>query len=522
MPDYRKVRPLSARHNRRIAAAPFRIAKPAPEKPVVVHWEKHVSAGLRQEILQQNPSFDFKKLYRALDWWQENNIPLPVKPAVDDYFSHPIKIVSQMLKYAKVDEETIIASVVYPSARARHGLGWDAKKLDAIKQEFGDNVRELAECCLKLRAHQTPRLAQGAAQKLEDHIAGNLLSGLLVTRKSAAVLIRSAQKMDNLEREAKARADGRPGFFPPHIAQKMVEDGETFHAPLAYLAGRGALRYKIRDLCYELSDPEDYKKTCAVIAKATHDIDKHVKDYIKATEERFGWKNGREFSIVARPKSPSSARDKAKRQKLPVEKIKDASGIRFFLHLPVIGERGHVMDFTPEQHKELVKKFEPETFTLVDYFSKEFKEDDDPKQHDDFIRKPKANGYSGAVHMLLHHPVRTEMQVVNVVSHHYNSLGDSSHDLYKTVKSEVFLPFIKAAQELVKHKEHAADDLGVAVRDHLNQWWHMPSGSTVRDFLRHTESEICSRVKAHGGNLRRGTSLSLDTVLQSGWQLTPG
>ncbi|MDE2030121.1 MAG: hypothetical protein KGI97_06115, partial [Alphaproteobacteria bacterium] len=180
-----------------------------PDQALSEHRQKRVEknkrvvrlAEVEAQIRTYNPNFDFAELRRALRWSRQRPKSSKNK-TIDDHFSDPLLIVEHLVKYAKADRKTILASILYPAVRPIAGAGPDRHSLDDIENKFPGGVRQQIENTLRFRALNLPRDGNEETTRLF------LLMSLQAAQGPGPILIRGAQLIANLERVLDERAGG--------------------------------------------------------------------------------------------------------------------------------------------------------------------------------------------------------------------------------------------------------------------------------------------------------------------------
>ena len=295
---------------------------------------------LEDSIRAYEPDFNFEEVRRALAWSKEN-FKKPRPKSADDYFSAPIVIAKKLVTLAKADRKMILASILYPAARPLENAPLDEGKLKDIQQKFGADVRKLVERTLRFRALKMRPLDLDATQSPAAQMELFRLMGLWVSEDPDAIALRGTQVAVNLEREIE-----KPGTFPKEISEDIYNLAHYLHAPLAYIAGRSALRNELMDLCFKLKSPQAYVEAARVIKSAIkksnkeqHAIKQAIVDHI---EKEFGWANGVQFDVEFREKLPASAAAKASRKGQDIGDLCDLYGVRVVLKTASIKGMGDV------------------------------------------------------------------------------------------------------------------------------------------------------------------------------------
>jgi (p)ppGpp synthase/HD superfamily hydrolase len=490
-------------------------------------------ATLEKKIHAYNASFDFDELIDALHWADKNNNEIKKGHGADDYFAEPLRVVENLVAYARADRETILAAVLYGAVPTATYRIRDERRLDSIKDQFRERVASIVDRSLRFRAMALPHLKSGATQSLEENRNLDRLMLLGVAEEPAPIAIRGVNLIGNLERVIKDREErtynpAKPVIYSQSVIEDWQESAKEVIAPLADAAGLHWLRTALLNLCYQISQPVSYAETCRQIAEALQKGDKKIiKTVTEHIEKTFGWTKGDQFIVEFRAKSAFSAHEKLMKKSF----ADDLLGLRIILKPSVIDwmDGQDIQSLSEETRADLKEdlgkqcrrvygslsrtfgrgnkrktgiKLNPATGILERYSpieeglrtiaeSRNLLKDD---RHKDYIAKPK--GAYEAIHDVMWIPIgedqsgeemlaKIECHIVDTERHHQNTYGKARHSGYKgdlVGYDDAIAQWRLAANEALAGKSRAPSH--VLVSNIYGEIFDISQNPTVAGFLK--------------------------------------
>ncbi len=304
----------------------------------------------------------------------------------DPYITHCLAV-ARTVHHFHLDEASVAAALL-------HDVVEDTKvTLGSLTEEFGSEIASLVEGLTKLKAVPYP----AGDLKVE-----NLRKFILSFSKDLRVLIvKLADRLHNMQTLS---------ALPKERQEKLAWETTEIYAPLAYRLGMQQLSGELEDLAFPYLHPEEYRWLRRAIAgefEARQVYAERLKPIITKLLGSFGI---HPIAINARAKRYSSLYKKLQRYAMDLEKIHDLVAVRIIV--PTVEECYATLGALHQQWPPL------------------------PGQFDDYIARPKPNGYR-SLHttvFCVNHEI-TEFQVRTQEMHEADELGIAAHWAYQQVKS---------------------------------------------------------------------------------------
>ncbi len=274
------------------------------------------------------------------------------------------------------------------------------KPQEVMAKAFGDNLAQLAmQTNQLLHLQRLSRAAASTAQLLDDPKlqTENVRKMLLAfSRDLRVVMLRLTSRLQTLRHYAATKLP-----VPPALARESLQ----VFAPLANRLGIWQLKWEMEDLSFRFLEPDTYKQ----IARLLDEKRVEREQYMVALCDRLSQalaQQGIAAQVSGRPKHIYSIVKKMRGKSLPFERVFDIRAVRV-----VVGEVADCYQALSWVH---------EHFTPI------------PEEFDDYIARPKANGYQS-----LHTVVRDtggrpiEIQIRTQAMHEHAEHGVAAHWAYK-------------------------------------------------------------------------------------------
>ncbi|MBQ5963019.1 bifunctional (p)ppGpp synthetase/guanosine-3',5'-bis(diphosphate) 3'-pyrophosphohydrolase [Massilia sp. ZL223] len=415
--------------------------------------------------------------------------------------------VAGTLAYLRTDTETRIAGLLFELATLDPAAA--AKLEERFGQEVADLVRGLFQL-IRLRdltAVQAPvgsgkNAAQQAAQQVET------LRKMLLAMASdmRVVLMRLASCAATLRYFAEQKRFDEV----THAYGREVLD---FYAPLANRLGVWQLKWELEDLSFRFIEPETYKRIAKMLEEKRMQREGFVASSIARLQEELA-AAGVRAEVSGRPKHIYSIFNKMRGKELDFTDLYDVRAFRVIVAdvktcYTVLGVVHNI--WTPI-----------------------------PKEFDDYISRPKPNGYQSLHTVVTAEDGRPlEVQIRTQEMHNFAEYGIAAHWRYKeeggsNFKSQKYDEKIAWLRQLLAWKSDVADV--VAGQEDLQREWveklkaatlddrifvltpqarvlELPVGATPIDFAYHLHSEVGHRCR---GAKIDGVMVPLNTPLKNG------
>ena len=281
------------------------------------------------------------------------------------------------------------------------------KPHDVIGKAFGSNFADLAMETTKLvRVQRMARLAQLSASHAATPIpmaqtvaaqTENVRKMLLAfSRDLRVVMLRLASRLQTLRHFAASKLP-----VPPGLASEALQ----VFAPLANRLGIWEIKWEMEDLSFRFLEPETYRQVARLLDEKRVEREAHV-EALRANLAQDLARQGIQAAVQGRPKHIFSIVKKMRGKSLGFDQVYDIRALRI------------VVPTVPDCYSAL--GWVHDHFTPV------------PEEFDDYIARPKANGYQS-----LHTVVRDdrgqpiEVQVRTQTMHDHAETGVAAHWAYK-------------------------------------------------------------------------------------------
>ncbi len=339
-----------------------------------------------------------------------------------------------------------------------------------------------------------PALGKTPVSELAANQTENVRKMLLAfSRDMRVVMLRLASRLQTLRFFAQIKGD--PG-------EALASESLHVFAPLANRLGIWQIKWEMEDLAFRFLDPQTYKEVARWLDEKRVEREAHVEQVRQELEEALQ-QQGIQASVQGRPKHIYSIVKKMRGKSLDFDQVFDIRALRV------------VVPGTDDCYGVLA--WAHAHFTPV------------PEEFDDYIAKPKANGYQS-----LHTVVRDEqgrafeIQIRSQAMHDHAEHGVAAHWAYKEAGTKGYAG-VSASSEY---------DAKIAVLRQLLAWERdlsggvkglfddriyvltpdaaiveLPQGATPVDFAYTVHTDLGHRCR---GARVDGAMVTLNTALQNG------
>ncbi len=274
------------------------------------------------------------------------------------------------------------------------------KPEEVLGKAFGENLAQLALQTNQLvHLQRLSRAAASTAQladdpKLQNENVRKML--LAFSRDLRVVMLRLASRLQTLRHYAATKLP-----MPGALARESL----NVFAPLANRLGIWQIKWEIEDLSFRFLEPETYKQIAGLLDEKRRERERYMVDLcLQLSQQLQG--QGIQAQVSGRPKHIYSIVKKMRGKSLPFERVFDIRALRV------------VVQGVADCYQALA--WVHEHFTPI------------PEEFDDYIVRPKANGYQS-----LHTVVRDtegrpiEIQIRTQAMHDHAEHGVAAHWAYK-------------------------------------------------------------------------------------------
>ncbi|HWI78926.1 MAG TPA: bifunctional (p)ppGpp synthetase/guanosine-3',5'-bis(diphosphate) 3'-pyrophosphohydrolase [Ramlibacter sp.] len=398
--------------------------------------------------------------------------------------------VASILKSMGGSEAMQAASyLVYASAHLN-------KPQEVISKAFGENYAALAIETNKLvRVQKQTRVADDAAplddRKAQTEAVRKML--LAFSRDLRVVMLRLASRLQTLRWHAACKSAA-----PPSVAREALH----VFAPLANRLGIWQLKWEMEDLAFRFLEPDTYKKIAGQLDEKRVEREEYV-EQLRSRLERDLKSQGIQASVHGRPKHIYSIVKKMRGKSLDFEHVFDIRALRVIV--TSVPDCYAALSWVHEQFTPIVEEF------------------------DDYIAKPKANGYQSLHTIVRDNAGRAiEIQIRTQAMHEHAEHGVAAHWVYKEAGSKGYAGVpasgdydakIAVLRQLLAWERDLAGSGEGLFEDHIYVLTpdaaivELPQGATPVDFAYTVHTSLGHRCR---GARVDGAMVPLNTPLQNG------
>ena len=401
----------------------------------------------------------------------------------------------------KLDHETIAAAVLHAVP------DWLEDWKRVLTERFGHNVAMLVDGIAKMEHVRQFSEMRGSDNKEEAALQAESLRKMLLAMVEdiRVVLIKLAERTQTLRNLPRADAAQQ---------QQIARETQSLFAPLANRLGIWQIKWELEDLSMRYLEPALYKQIAQHLDERRIDRERYIADLIAQLEQALT-RAGIQGEVSGRPKHIYSIINKMKRKQLDFDQLYDVRAVRVLVEN--IEQCYAALSIVHELWLPIQKEF------------------------DDYIAKPKPNGYR-SLHTAVLGPRRlpVEVQIRTRQMHHDSELGVAAHWRYKENRQAESALDQKVAwlRQVLAWKAELADngELQQPLRDEMQQdrvyvltpqgkVIDLPQGATPVDFayVLHTDLGHRTRGAKVDGNivplkhtLQTGQRVEILTVKQGG------
>lgn len=298
--------------------------------------------------------------------------------------------IADVLADLEVDQETLAAAIIFVSVH------YAELSIEDVEEQLGANIARMVSGVEKMSAISSMSGLDKYPQ--QKHQIDNLRRMLLAMVDDVrVVLIKLADRLCVLRSSAPISSQMRQ-----HLATEAME----IYAPLANRLGIGFIKWEMEDLAFRYLEPEAYKEIAVALKAKRLERDRYVNLIVEELNKKIKNAKIEHFAVYGRSKHIHSIYRKMKRKNVSVDEIYDATAVRVLVE-------------NTEQCYEIL--------SLIHTLWQQL-----PNEFDDYIIKPKANGYQ-SLHTAVVGPEDRvfEVQIRTFKMHELAEMGVAAHWKYK-------------------------------------------------------------------------------------------
>lgn len=397
-------------------------------------------------------------------------------------------MMADMLMDLHLSDESIVAGLIYPTVHHAD------LSLHDVTEQLGEPIAKLVKGVERMSGLSTLQTLHPKTSKQLDNIRKMLLSMVDDVR---IVLIKLTERLCALRSASQ---------LPKPMQLRLASDIMEIYAPLANRLGIGAMKWEMEDLAFRYLEPDAYQEIAKGLKVKRIERDQYVNDIVTLLKEALEKAGIQGTMVYGRSKHIHSIYKKMKRKHVPLEHIYDTTAIR-------------VMVNTKEDCYAVL--------SLVHSLWQPI-----PAEFDDYITKPKANGYQ-SLHTAVLGPLERifEVQIRTYDMDALAEMGVAAHWKYKDKEGAEALreshdrKIDWLREVLAWHREMSKQDDEHAVLEQAfledrvyvltpqGDILDLPKGVTPLDFAYHVHTQLGHRCRGAKVN---ACMVPITTILQTG------
>ena len=319
----------------------------------------------------------------------------------EPYILHPIAVAKIVVEDIGLGWKSICAALLHDVVEDTSCTTEDIRNL------FGDKIASLVDGLTKIK---TVLDKEDKPQQVLSMQAENFRRILLTLNEDTrVVLIKLADRLHNCR---------TIGFMPESKREKILSETMYIFIPLAHRLGLYGIKSEMEDIWLRYKEPEAYKTITSQIQAATAGKEKLIDEFLAPIRESLD-KNGIEYTIKKRIKTPYSIWNKIQTKHVTFEQISDLYAVRIIF-------KPSSLDLLQERNECF------RVFALITAIY-EYR----PERVRDWVMHPKPNGYE-ALHLtaISKDGTNIEVQIRTVRMDEIAEKGISAHWNYKKIQPQ--------------------------------------------------------------------------------------
>ena len=255
-------------------------------------------------VQKQHPGDSYLLVEKAYKFAEQAHAG-QVRKSGEPYFIHPVSVAS-ILTDLMIDAPTIAAGFLHDTVEDCPGI-----TLDAIRQEFGDEVAQLVDGVTKLDKLDFTNREEQKAESLRKMI-------LAMSKDIRVVVIKLADRLHNM----------RTLRFQPEDRQKAIaHETLDIYAPLAHRLGINSVKSELEDLSFKYIDPAAFHEIAQKVGQRRVEREESIRRVISELSEKLDEQHIH-YEMDGRPKHLYSIYKKMHGQGKTFDQIYDLIAVR--------------------------------------------------------------------------------------------------------------------------------------------------------------------------------------------------
>ena len=387
-----------------------------------------------------------------------------------------------------LDTGAQIAALLAPAFDGSTGM------LESLRKQWGDEVATLLSSLHRL-THLGSQVDSSQEGDTPQRIETLRRMVLALAEDVRAVIIGLAAHLVRLESIAQRIKQDPDQYLK--VGRALGDETLKIQAPLANRLGIWQLKWALEDLAFRMTEPQAYQQIARQLDEKRQERERFISDTITAMSEHLA-QAGINAQVAGRPKHLFSIRNKLEAKGLRFDQLRDLRAFRVLVDTE--SQCYAVLGLLHDHWKPMASEF------------------------DDYITRPKANGYQSLHTVLLDADERPfEVQVRTHDMHHRAELGIAAHWKYKesapgTDSQASYADKISWLRQMLDWGRGSAgqvrlsDDRVYALTPKA-RIIELPRGATPLDFAYHLHTEVGHRCR---GAKIDGQMVPLTTPIKTG------
>jgi len=448
-------------------------------------------ATVNQALRQGLPDEGVLLMDQVLQW-SASNIPAQLTPYGEPLLDHGLATAT-ILSGMQTDAATRAAAILVMRPESSH-----ESRLDPITEQFGPEVGRLVQGTRALL--RLGSIARGAVHHGNDQAdisdQQEMLRKMLLAMAAdlRIVLIRLASRLQTLRWHAASKTACEPAF-----ARETLD----LYTPLANRLGIWQVKWEMEDLAFRFTDPAKYREIARLLEEKRVERESFIeqaKDSLRQALSQVGV----QAEVSGRPKHIYSIWNKMRNKGVDFSRLYDVRALRVIVE--------------DERDCYTALSLVHEMWTPV------------PEEFDDYISRPKPNGYRSLHTVVADHDGRAfEVQIRTRAMHEFAEYGMAAHWRYKesgpkggqTTAASSYDRQLSWMRQLLAWNNEAggistqtvAPEERIYVLSPQARVVELPAGATPIDFAYHLHTDLGHRCR---GARVDGNMVPLQTRLHTG------
>jgi GTP pyrophosphokinase len=389
-------------------------------------------------------------------------------PEGENVLEHGLAM-AEILAHLNMDTATLAAAIAFPAVE------YGDLSLDKVRHQLGKEIARLIAGVRRMQALRALQERQANTALSQEEIEQLRKMLLAMVDDTRVVMIKLARRLQMMRLSR---------HLPADVSRQIAQETMDIYAPLANRLGVGQLKWELEDLAFRELHPQDYKTIARKLDARRIDRERYINQVIETLQSELN-RHGIKADIAGRAKHIYSIWRKMKRKGVGFEEIYDARAIRVLVNS--VSECYAVLG--------IVHGLWPHI----------------PKEFDDYIATPKANGYR-SIHTAVIGPEQKalEVQIRTFDMHRESEHGVAAHWRYKEGRSAsgdeaaekkvawlrqllLWQKDVATTDELVEQFVQSVEEDRIYVFTPEGRVIDLPPGATPLDFAYHVHTEIGHR-----------------------------